>query len=183
MDADGFVRIRRHDGRRSELQSLTYDVETGLIREGVEGSNRISSSGRLRSNLAEQAGRPEMLPDHVAHHLVPDEVVRKHPLFDAARRRGDPPYDLDDASNGVELRSNSRVDGDVNMPTHSGSHPEWNRLATGFADRVRAQLVGQYGSLDAVPAADLTRGARAVEEFMRGELGNQVRWSDAGRLR
>jgi hypothetical protein len=182
MDADGFVRIRRHDGRRSELPSLTYDVETGLIREGVEGSNRISRSGRLRRNLAEQAGRPEMLTDHVAHHLVPDEVVRKHPLFDAARRRGDPPYDLDDASNGVELRRNSDADGDVNMPTHSGSHQRWNSTAEEFADEVLDALIRRHGSLDATPPAELTRAGREVELMLRDAIGESERWSDLGRL-
>jgi hypothetical protein len=183
MDADGFGRIRRRNGGRSDgLPKLYHDVETGKILEGMEGSNRISRSGALRRSLAGQAGR-DMLPDHVAHHLVPDEVVRKHPLFEHARRRGDPPYDLDNASNGVELRRNADVDGDVGMPTHSGSHPEWNRLASSFADRVRTQLVREHGSLDAVPAADLTSGARAVEEFMRGELRSIERRAPIGRLR
>jgi hypothetical protein len=183
MDADGFVRIRRHDGRRSELPSLMYDVETGLIREGVEGSNRISRSGRLRRNLAEQAGRPEVLPDHVAHHLVPDEVVRKHPLFDAARRRGDPPYDLDDASNGVELRRSPDVEGDVNMPTHSGSHPRWNAKAEELANQAVEALEDVYGTLDDVPAERLTAAARSIEDDLRVLLSRPEMMTEMGRIR
>ena len=66
MDADGFVRIRRHDGRRSELPSLMYDVETGLIREGVkvptEFLGRVDFVETLRNKRVGRKCFQTMLP-------------------------------------------------------------------------------------------------------------------------
>ena len=36
-------------------------------------------------------------------HLIPDEVARTHPLAQAARARGVPPWDLDNPENGIAL--------------------------------------------------------------------------------
>jgi hypothetical protein len=104
--------------------------------------------------------------------------VRDHPLFDMARRRGRPPYDIDNPSNGVYLAESpaDRVAGlSDNLPTHSGSHPTYNALATREADGVMARLLQRYGSLDNVPPDILTSAAHDVERRMQEQLRNWVR--------
>jgi hypothetical protein len=108
---------------------------------------------------------------------VPDQVVRDHPLFDAARRRGRPPYDLDDAGNGAYLAESpaDRVAGvSDTLPTHSGSHPRYSALATDEADDVLGRLVERYGSLDDVPPDMLSAAANEVQRRMRAHLSTWV---------
>lgn len=159
--------LRRISGDDARFARLTVD-ENGLIQAGRSVSRRVSRPGVLAANIGSRPAR------HQAHHVVPDQVVRDHPLFDMARRRGRPPYDLDNAGNGAYLAETpaDRVAGiSDSLPTHSGSHPTYSSLATREADGVMGRLIQRYGSLDNVPPEMLTSAAHDVERRMREQLG------------
>lgn len=163
--------IRRAEANDQLFARIGVD-ENGLITAGRPASRRVSRPGALARALGE---RP---PRHQAHHVVPDEIVRDHPLFDAARRRGQPPYAVDDASNGVYLAEGEqfRVVGvSDDLPLHSGSHREYNELARTEADQMSNALIRDYGSLGQVPPEVLSNAAHEVQERMWTHLQS---WMD-----
>ena len=169
---DGSIVISRKNAN-SGYPPLTIETVDGrqFIREGAaRSSNRISKSGKLARNLGGS------VPNHEAHHLIPDAVVRDHELTQMAMQRGRPPYDLDDASNGIFLPSNADgVKVSPDLPLHRGSHPQWNRTAEGQLDALRADLIDEYGDLNAVPADVLTQSVKEVENQLRSEIGDLSR--------
>ncbi|MBK7761490.1 MAG: AHH domain-containing protein [Deltaproteobacteria bacterium] len=105
-----------------------------------------------------EAGVP-LSPGFQAHHLIPDEVARTHPLAQAARARGVPPWDLDNPGNGIALPGSLEKVGTTGLPVHRGSHR--GRLYGPRAGRPETPskrcFEGQYGWLDKVPPEVLVR--------------------------
>jgi hypothetical protein len=160
---DGEYIISRHD-KDSGHPKLTVD-ENGIIKEGNPESNRISKPGLLVKNLG---GGKE---NHQGHHLIPDAVVRDHPLTQAAMTNGKPPYNLDEASNGIHLPSND--DGKTvspDLPLHNGSHPEWNKHAQQKLDTALSQLVQKYGNINNIPNDVLTKTVKQIETQLRKDI-------------
>jgi hypothetical protein len=169
-ERDGQTFLRRTNADDALYPRLTVDGD-GVIRVGPAAGGRISTPGALAKALGT---RPL---NHEAHHLVPDAVVQDHPLFEAARTRGSPPYDLDRASNGIYLPNTDadRIPGVTDhLPVHSGSHPQYNLLAQREADRVFNKLINEFGSLDKVPAGRLIQACTDVEDAMRVHLDDWV---------
>jgi hypothetical protein len=160
--------IRRARADDAAFARLTVD-ENGAIQTGRAASRRISRPGALAVALGERPTR------HQAHHIVPDEIVRDHPLFEAARTRGQPPYNVDAPSNGSYLAEADeyRVTGvSDTLPTHSGSHPTYNGIARDEAGMAMRDLIDEFGDLGSVPPERLTEAAREVEDQMREHLRN-----------
>ncbi len=75
--------------------------------------------------------------NHQRHHLVPDNIVKNHPLYKYARDKGW--YDIDRASNGRYLAESSEdmVEGvSKNYPTHNGSHPQYDDAINSAIDDI-----------------------------------------------
>jgi hypothetical protein len=160
---DGKYIISRHN-KNSGHPKLTVDKD-GIIQEGNPQSNRISKPGLLVKNLG---GAEE---HHQGHHLIPDAVVRDHPLTQAAMKNGKPPYNLDEASNGIHLPSND--DGKIvspDLPLHNGSHPEWNEHARRKLNEKMVDLIDEFGTIDKVPNDVLTQTVKDIEV----ELGKDI---------
>ncbi len=82
-----FLRRKVSDDRR--FVQLT--VEDGVIRVGPARSPRITKAERRTESIAsllKNNGLTRRPPHHQAHHVVPDEIVRKHPLMREAHKRG-----------------------------------------------------------------------------------------------
>ncbi|QSV66929.1 MAG: DUF4157 domain-containing protein [Aphanizomenon flos-aquae DEX188] len=162
---DGEYIISRHN-KNSGHPKLTVD-ENGIIQEGNPQSNRISKPGLLVKNLG---GAKE---HHQGHHLIPDAIVRDHPLTQTAMSNGKPPYNLDEASNGIHLPSNDNgktVSPD--LPLHNGSHPEWNKHAQQKLDTALNQLVQKYVNIDNIPNDVLTTTVKQIETQLRKDILN-----------
>lgn len=80
---------------------------------------RISTPGALPKNLE---AKPDSGGNYQAHHIIPDEVVRKHELFAAAREW----FDIDRSSNGIWLPSNEEAYEHALLPLHNGPHGTYN---------------------------------------------------------
>lgn len=153
----------------------------GIIKEGKSPDRERLSIGAL-SDRMEKVGIP-LPPGFQAHHLIPDEVARTHPLALAARARGAPPWDLDNPENGIALPGSPEKVGTTGLPVHRGSHRGYTfyaRDALGEADKA---LVKQYGSLDKVPPEVLVQTMKTLEKKLRHEvLTNPELRSATGRL-
>jgi hypothetical protein len=170
MRLDFLSAISRHN-KNSGHPKLTVD-ENGIIQEGNPQSNRISKLGLLVKNLG---GAKE---HHQGHHLIPDAIVRDHPLTQTAMTQtamsnGKPPYNPDEASNGIYLPYNDNgktVSPD--LPLHNGSHPEWNKHAQQKLDTALNQLLQKYVNIDNIPNDVLTTTVKQIETQLRKDILN-----------
>ena len=122
-------------------------------------------------------------PGFQAHHLIPDEVARTHPLAQAAKARGVPPWDVDNPDNGVALPGSPEKVGTTGLPVHRGSHRGYTDHAYRALTTQRTGLEKQYGSLDKVPPEVLVQTMKALERQLRADLtGLPALRSPAGRL-
>ena len=159
---DGKLYLRRRD-KNSGHPKLTVDKD-GIIQEGNLDSRSISISGLLVENL----GGPK--ENNQGHHLIPVAVVRDHQLTQAARKHG---YNLDEASNGILLPSNSkgqRQKESHNLPIHNGSHKPWNKHAENILNSKLDKLINIYGSIDNVPGHVLIKSVKNVETKLNADI-------------
>ena len=102
--------------------------------------------------------------------MIPDEVARTHPLAQAARARGAPPWDLDNPDNGIALPGSPEKVGTTGLPVHRGSHREYTFYARDALDGALKPLVAQYGALDKVPPDVLVQTMKALEKKLRRDV-------------
>lgn len=145
---DGY-RIVDRNGRRwlfreraddTLFARLTVDAD-GIIRLGSAQSQRLSNSYQVAQSvkrLYKRLGLPSRPANHEAHHLIPDELVRKHPLLRAAYERGI--LKLDGVDNIAllarrDLPEEKLVAGlSEGLPRHQGPHPNYTKQLTDRAD-------------------------------------------------
>ena len=170
---NGSFLIRRDDAKDDKFQKLSIEPvnENGkivnYIRKGSPGSERISKSSEMDKNFGKAK------PGYNRHHLIPDEVVRKHTLTKAAMNRGVPKYNLDAATNLIYLPS-SEVEKNKpknkDLPLHSGSHPKWNEHARNRLDIQLSILKRKHSKLEQTPDENLTTSVKKVESRLRVDL-------------
>jgi hypothetical protein len=118
-----------------------------------------------------------------AHHLIPDEVARTHPLALAARSRGAPPWDIDNADNGIALPGSPDKVGATGLPVHRGSHRGYTKYAQDSLKEAQEALEQKYGTLDKVPPDVLVETMKDLEKQLRKDIGDVPGLCDAnGRL-
>ena len=116
-------------------------------------------------------------------HLIPDEVARTHPLAQAARARGVPPWDLDNPENGIALPGSPEKVGTTGLPVHRGSHRGYTDHAKDALKMAQDEPEKQYGGLDKVPPEVLVQTMKTLEKQLRyAILTDPKLHSPAGRL-
>ena len=103
-------------------------------------------------------------------HLIPDEVARTHPLAQAARARGVPPWDLDNPENGIALPGSPEKVGTTGLPVHRGSHRGYTYHAIDALQTAQDALEARYGGLDKVPPEVLVQTMKALEKQLRDDI-------------
>ncbi len=167
---DGSTGLKRLDASNEKFPRLTTDSD-GVI-SLYSGPDRLSNSYWAKKNVETALGRP-VPANHQIHHLAPDNVVKSHPLYQEGLKRGIDIYDIDQATNlRVLAQSNeAKVVGlSDKFPTHSGSHPNWDKIVKAEADQYSQRLIQRYGSLDKVPEDVLKRTYEAIENTLEIEL-------------
>jgi hypothetical protein len=170
----------RNANRDEFLQLSIEKTNDGryILREGKLA--KFTSSTRLGNNMKkDRIPRPN--DHHQAHHLVPEETVRDHPLVQMAMEKGDPPYNPDWSSNGIWLpdsedarKAAKEVSG--NLPIHNGSHGKWNKLAKERLDDVFKHLTKIYKNK--IPEDTLTKAVKEVENELRDMINDKNIWKD-----
>lgn len=103
------------------------------------------------------------------NHLIPDEMVKKHPLMKEARSRN--LYDLDRPSNILAMPGEAYVrKARPDLIGHQGSHLKYSAMIGNALDRIETILIRQYGSLDKVPDPVLEYAIKIIEDRARTRL-------------
>ena len=102
--------------------------------------------------------------------MIPDEVARTHPLAQAARARGVPPWDVDNPDNGIALPGSPEKVGSTGLPVHRGSHRGYTYHAIDALQTAQDALEAQYGGLDKVPPEVLVQTMKTLEKQLRGDI-------------
>ena len=115
--------------------------------------------------------------------MIPDEVARTHPLAQAARARGVPPWDVDGEGNGIALPGSLEKVGATGLPVHRGSHAGYTKHARDALDTHQSLLIERYGGLDKVPPEVLVETMKMLEHRLRHQVINNADLRSAsGRL-
>jgi hypothetical protein len=151
-------------------------VEDGVVKAGRARSPRLSNARQVNESINRSLARQGLTrpANHQAHHLVPDEVVRKHPLLGAAQKKK--LFQIDDEANLVLLaRDQAAKDAAEEagyslsraLPTHSGSHPTYSDFIYRQADLVWQKLMTKHGYRDIqqVPDEVLREATQEIQEF------------------
>jgi hypothetical protein len=187
----GYSRVER-EGGPGLSRTVADDVRfaqlhvdgSGVIRPGPAPSPRVSNSYRTSQSvdgILARNGLTQRPPHHQAHHVVPDEVVRKHPLMREAHRRG---LFQPDGPENIALLAERRADGMVpdkvpglseGLPRHQGSHRKYSKDVTDAANDIMQDLSQTYGTPDKIPdevlrdaAADLLDNAWTILKNWKG---------------
>ena len=174
----GYIVKRKEDGTPYALSrrkvkdgypAIHLEKENGqlIIKNGPakNGSNRISNANDMKTNYKAVHGD---IPDgHQLHHIIPDNVVQKHPLAKEARKRG---YDLDRATNLEALPSYGKP-GEL---VHRGPHKEWDRHVERVLNDKRRELLQdpRYNTVEDIPDKALEQAFKSAERKLRKDLLN-----------
>ena len=131
-------------------------------------SGRIADEATYRKNAQAPAG------DQV-HHLIPDNLVRHHPLMARARELG---YDLDSADNLIAMPAKAGAD----AIAHNTDHPEYDAEVLGALNDAQRQLKREFGPLRDAPRDEVLDAIRKVEEQMRSRIQRKDVPTKDGRL-
>jgi hypothetical protein len=176
----GYGRVER-EGGPGLSRKVADDVHfaqlhidgSGVIRPGPAPSPRVSNSYRTARSvdgILASKRLPQRPPHHQAHHVVPDEVVRKHPLMREAHKRG--LFNPDGPEN-IALLAERRANGMVpdkvpglseGLPRHQGAHQEYSKQVIDAANIVMRDIEQTYGALDKLPDEALRDAAVEVLE-------------------
>lgn len=138
---------------------LTVDAKGNFALKTT--SARLSDPTRMRNNYTRTYG--PLKPGHQIHHLVPDNLMRDHPLGQAAVRAG---VDLDRARNlmGLPGKTAYQAGGDAG---HWSSHPLFDGMVSVRMTELTKDLERKYGSLDLVPKNVMQRTMDSLADELR----------------
>jgi hypothetical protein len=168
---NGSKYIRRVDVNNVNTPRLMVD-EAGTIVPYVK-PQRLANSTKLRSNLENNLGITAPA-NHQAHHLVPSNVVENSALHKEAMKRG--LYDVDRAGNGKFLAETDEdlllPGASVDLPTHLGSHPNYDVVVRQQIDIYENALKTKYGSINNIPSVELEKAMDLIESDALSVLKN-----------
>jgi predicted chitinase len=177
----GRLELVRKDAKSGDLAPLT--VENGLIVLKVGGSSRLSIFSRYRGNYLKwvretqgEAAYKEALSrletdGNALHHLIPDAVVRNHPLTLEAMKRVSG-YTLDRGTNILDMPIIKNLREDI---IHSGSHPEFNNYVSQRLDLAVQALTNRGATpLSSVNPVKIDEALHGVENYVRSAIQNKT---------
>lgn len=159
-----------------ELQTYKKDGKYGAAGEfkrDADGkpilvSNRIADESAYRKAANAPNG------DQV-HHIIPDNLVRHHPLMQRARELG---YNLDSAANLLAMPA--KAGGEA--IAHNTDHPDYDAEVFGQLQEAEKQLKREHGTLKDVPREELLDAVRQIEDTMRAKIQSKDVPTKGGRL-
>lgn len=188
--AKGGQTLRRAVADDNKLVKLWIDQD-GILRTGSPPRNLLTDGRKARELIT--AGKGTIPAGVQVHHVIPEEVLREHPLFIAARKRGRPPYDVENPGNLLPMASEEAARQAADeawnralqaAPMHRGSHPRYTDVVRRVANTSWDDLRSAYPSEDAILPEALTEAALSVQEAMRSRLlRGDVPLDETGRLR
>ena len=155
-------------------------------KRGDRGQLTIDSAGRVRVGFGNDLSRALLgqamrkvearIPGHQDHHVIPIEVAKNSELFRLARTKGKPPWNPNDARNGIQLAESAKARDAADYakiekrPLHEGSHRHYSEEVAARSERVLAALAKKYGGVEKIPPAELTKVAGSLQSQLASEL-------------
>ena len=145
--------------RLSNPSTMKTNFKNALTAE-VKAKNPKWGEDKVKSEVERQ------LQDKQIHHLLPDEVIKNHPLGKAAREGR---YDLDKASNLKGLADSKNL---KNIePGHWSSHPEYTKQVEVEMTKSQKNLEDKHKtSIDKVPKVDVLKEMERLERLFRDKI-------------
>jgi len=161
------IAIVRNDANDKKFQALGVN-DDGQIVLGNHTRKRLSNPTEMKKNMPPQA-------NHQTHHIIPDNVARSHPLVIAARERGNPPWNVDNKANLINLPSTyaeyEKKGRGQRLPMHEGSHPKWDREAVSVLTQEQEKLIKNEGKpLEEIAPEKITKAVLNAEIRLRMRL-------------
>ena len=144
------------------LQIYQRDGKYGYAGEPArdgQGRPKLKNT-RLASNYRDGANG---MPGEEVNHIIPDNLVRHHPLMARAREFG---FDLDAPENLLAMPR----DPEPGRVAHHGDHKHYDAQVYKELQRAQRRLKNRFDSLDAAPPQDVLREIRRVQDDMRKRL-------------
>lgn len=137
---------------------LTID-SNGRVQVNV--SQRLSNPTTMKKNFKKDWG---VLPSgHWIHHLIPDTLIRNHPVGKALQKLG---FSVDEGQNLLNLPGKGVFDSNVDVVGHWTDHPKYTRYVRDELD----VLKDKYDPLDSLTteqAKNLLQEIRSLENDLR----------------
>ena len=122
---NGKKQIVRKKADDDQFVVLTIDEKGKVQVADPNVSDRISVASAMKRNFKAAMDRA-VRDGYQLHHLIPDNLVRSHPLMQLAMAKG---YDLDRASNLLEMPGRADVRQSVQeIVGHFGSHQKYDAI-------------------------------------------------------
>lgn len=156
------------------LQIYQRDGKYGYAGEPArdgQGRPKLKNT-RLASNYRDGANA---MPGEEVNHIIPDNLVRHHPLMARAREFG---FDLDAPENLLAMPR----DPEPGRVAHHGDHKHYDAQVYKELQRAQRRLKNRFDSLDAAPPQDVLREIRRVQDDMRKRLESGDVPTKGGRL-
>ena len=147
-----------------------------------DGNERLLDSTKLGRSL-EKAGVERPLGTQ-AHHVIPSEVLEKHPLGKVCVDKLGKEY-FDKAENGIFLPSIAEAKLDPrlsNLPIHRGPHPNYTERIQRQMDKMQNALEKRYGDLDSVPTDVLDKQLYKLQTNLKTSIENDLSLRKGDRL-
>lgn len=159
---NGKKQIVRKKADDDQFVVLTIDEKGKVQVADPNVSDRISVASAMKRNFKAAMGRA-VRDGYQLHHLIPDNLVRSHPLMQLALARG---YDLDRASNLLEMPGRPEVRQSVQeIVGHFGSHSEYDFEVKERLDALAEELEEKFP--EGIPDTDLMKAIKTLEDDLR----------------
>lgn len=146
--------------------------ESGSPKMDKAGKPRLKSERIADEATYRKAGHPG--DGDQVHHIIPDNLVRHHPLMARARALG---YDLDNPDNLLPMPA--KAGGAI---AHNTDHPEYDAEVFGALQAAEKRLRREYGPLDKAPRDKVLDAVHKVEADMRARIQRRDVPTKDGRL-
>jgi hypothetical protein len=146
--------------RASNPSTMKRNFKNSLA-DDIKNKNPKWDQEKIRAEVEKQLEAQQI------HHILPDEVIRKHLLGKAAREAG---YDLDGGKNLKGLAKNKKLI-DTAEPGHWSNHPEYTQLVEAEMSKSQKRLEQQYKTtIDKVPKFELLKEMERLENLFREKI-------------
>jgi len=155
--------IVRKVGDNQRFTPLTIDANGRVQVNVVE---RLSNGNTMKKNFKATWG--PIPAGHWIHHLIPDTLIRNHPVGQALQKLG---YDLDHAANLMSLPGKRVFDANVDVVGHWTDHQPY----TAFVKAQLEVLKRKYSPLDPLSPQkrpQLLQDVKLLEDELREKLKN-----------
>ena len=154
------MRINTPAGRK-DLAPLMVDAEGNLQ---LRTQQRLSVASLMRKNYTVAFGA---IPDgHWLHHLIPDNVIRQHPLGKILQKYG---YDLDHAQNLLAMADKETfaklLKDNPDLIGHWSSHPNYDSYVRLRMDDIFKTLKANAKNMDALSPSEVTQLKAAISDL------------------